>query len=228
VVYVRYVVKNKPNRIKMKKYLTEFIGTFFLVLTVVLASNNPSIALLAPLAVAGMYLAMIYAGGHISGGHYNPAVTLAILIRGKIDRGDALYYVLAQLIASVVAAAIGVFLHDCGNGAEIVARVNEQAMCAVLAEFLGTFALAYVVLNVATIRSNTGNSHYGLAIGFTVLAASYALGGLSGGAFNPAIALGATVAGMFAWDDIGIYLIGTLLGGAAAATVFHVTYGRED
>ncbi len=212
----------------MKKYLTEFIGTFFLVLTVVLATNNPNIASMAPLAIGGMYLAMIYAGGHISGGHYNPAVTLAVLIRGKIDRTDGLYYIMVQLIAGVLAASIGVFLHDCGNGGEIVARLNEQAMCAVLAEFLGTFALAYVVLNVATTRSNASNSHYGIAIGFTMLASSYALGGLSGGAFNPAIALGATVAGMFAWDDIGIYLIGTLLGGAAAATVFHVTYGRED
>jgi len=216
------------KRNKMKKYLTEFIGTFFLVLTVVLANNNPSILPMAPLAIAGMYLAMIYAGGHISGGHYNPAVTLAVLIRGKIDRGDALYYVIAQLIASVFAAAIGVFLHDCGNGGEIAARVNEQAMCVVLAEFLGTFALAYVVLNVATTRSNASNSHYGIAIGFTMLASNYALGGLSGGAFNPAIALGASVAGMFAWDDMGVYLIGTLLGAAAAATVFHATYGRED
>ncbi|MDO8367859.1 MAG: aquaporin [Saprospiraceae bacterium] len=212
----------------MKKYLTEFIGTFFLVLTVVLAANNPNMAAMAPLAIAGMYLAMIYAGGHISGGHFNPAVTLAILIRGKIDRGDALYYVIVQLIASVFAAAIGVFLHDCGNGAEIVARVNEHAMCAVLAEFLGTFVLAYVVLNVMTTHSNANNSHYGIAIGFTVLAAGYGLGGLSGGAFNPAIALGASVAGMFAWEDILVYLIGNVLGAAVAATVFHVTYGRED
>jgi len=194
----------------------------------VMAANNPGIASMAPLAIAGMYLAMIYAGGHISGGHYNPAITLAVLVRGKIDRVDALYYVIAQLIASVFAAAIGVFLHDCGNGGEIATRLNEQAMCVVLAEFLGTFALAYVVLNVATTRSNASNSHFGIAIGFTLLAASYALGGLSGGAFNPAIALGATVAGMFSWEDIGVYLIGALLGAAAAATVFHVTYGRED
>ncbi|MFN0175778.1 MAG: MIP/aquaporin family protein [Saprospiraceae bacterium] len=212
----------------MKKYLTEFIGTFFLVLTVVLAANNPGIGPMAPLAIGAVLMVMIYAGGHISGGHYNPAVTLAVMIRGKIDRGDALYYIIVQLVAAVVAAAIGVYLHDCGNGATIVARVNEQSICAVLAEFLGTFALAYVVLNVATTRSNSGNSHYGLAIGFTIMTAAYSLGGLSGGAFNPAVAVGASVAGMFAWEDIWVYLLGTLLGGAAAATVFHVTYGRED
>lgn len=212
----------------MKKYFTEFIGTFFLVLTVVLTVNNPGIAPMAPLAIASMYLAMIYAGGHISGGYYNPAVTLAVLIRGKIDRGDALYYILAQLIASVIAAAIGVYLHDCGGGLNIVERVNELPMCIVLGEFLGTFALAYVVLNVTTTSANAGNSHYGLAIGFTVLSASYALGGLTGAAFNPAIVLGASMAGMFAWDDFLVYLIGILLGAAAAATAFQVTYGKEE
>ncbi|MFN0034350.1 MAG: MIP/aquaporin family protein [Saprospiraceae bacterium] len=212
----------------MKKYLTEFIGTFFLVLTVVLTANNPGIAPMAPLAIGSVLMVMIYAGGHISGAHYNPAVTIAVLIRGKIDRNDALYYIIAQLIAGGVAAAIGAYLHDCGGGAAIAARVNEQSLCAVLAEFLGTFALAYVVLNVATTRSNAGNSHYGLAIGFTVLAAAYALGGLSGGAFNPAVAVGASVAGMFAWGDIWVYLVGTVFGAAAAATAFQAVYGRED
>ncbi|MFN0215007.1 MAG: MIP/aquaporin family protein [Saprospiraceae bacterium] len=212
----------------MKKYLTEFIGTFFLVLTVVLTANNPGIAPMAPLAIGSILMVMIFAGGHISGGHYNPAVTLAVLIRGKIDRGDALYYMLVQVIAGVVAAAIGTYLHSCSGGAIIGSRLNEQPICAVLAEFLGTFALAYVVLNVATTRSNAGNSHYGLAIGFTVMSAAYAFGGLSGGAFNPAVAIGAAVAGMFSWGDIWIYLIGTLLGGAAAATAFHATYGKAD
>ncbi len=216
------------NRNKMKKYLTEFIGTFFWVLTVILSANNPAIAPMAPLAIGSMLMVMVYAGGHISGGHYNPAVTLAVLMRGKMDRGDALYYVITQLIAAVLAAAIGAYLHDSGGGANIVARVNEQSLCAVLGEFLGTFALVYVVLNVATTRSNAGNSHYGLAIGFALITATYGLGGLSGGAFNPAVALGASVAGMFAWDDILVYLIGNLLGGAAAASIFQVTYGAED
>jgi aquaporin Z len=207
----------------MKKYLTEFIGTFFLVLTVVMATNNPATLAMAPLAIAGMYLAMVYAGAQVSGGHYNPAITMAALMRGKIERGDALYYVMVQLVASVVAAAIGVYLHDCNNGAAIVARVNEQPVCAVLAEFLGTFALVFVMLHVTSSRPNEVNSHAGLAIGFTVLAAGLALGNLSGGAFNPAIAFGASVAGMFGWDDILVYLIGNTLGAAAAATAFQFT-----
>jgi aquaporin Z len=212
----------------MKKYLTEFIGTFFLVLTVVLAANNPGIAPMAPLAIGAALMVMVYAGGHVSGAHYNPAVTLAVLMRGKIDRNDALYYIVAQLFAGVAAAAIGAYLHDCGNGATIAARMNEQSLCALLAEFLGTFALAYVVLNVATTQSNAGNSHYGLAIGFTVTVAAYGLGGLSGGTFNPAVALGASVAGMISFGDIWLYLVGTLLGGAAAATVFQFIYGQGD
>jgi aquaporin Z len=203
----------------MKKYLTEFIGTFFLVLTVVMSVNNPGIAPMAPIAIAGMYLAMIYAGSPNSGAHFNPAVTMAMLMGKKIDRGDALYYIIAQLIASVLAAAIGVYLHDCGGGLDIVARVNEQPICAVLGEFLGTFALVYVVLNVSAQGETASPSFHGLAIGFTVLAAGYAFGGLSGGVFNPAIYFGGSVAGMFAWDDILVYLIGTLLGAAAAATV---------
>ena len=97
-----------------------------------------------------------------------------------------------------------------------------------LAEFFGTFALAYVVLNVATTRSNEGNSHYGLAIGFTVMSAAYALGGISGGAFNPAVALGISIGHMVPWSDIWIYLAGDLLGAAAAATVFQIVYGLHD
>ncbi len=212
----------------MKKYLTEFIGTFFLVFTVVMVANNPAVASMAPLAMAGIYLAMIYAGGPISGGHYNPAVTLAMLISRKIHRDDALYYVMAQLIAGVLAAAIAVFLHDCGGGLNMVSRVNEQAICSIFGEFLGTFALVYVILNMSSARSDKGAASYGLAIGFTLLAMSYALGGLSGGAFNPAMAVGASVAGMFAWGDFYVYLIGNLLGGAAAATIFQFLESRED
>lgn len=220
--------QHQSNRFKMKKYFNEFIGTFFLVLTFVMATSNPDYALMAPFAIAGMYLAMIYAGSHISGGHYNPAVTLAVLLRGKVERTDALYYILVQLVAGVVAAAFGAFLHECGGGAIIQARVNEQAMCAVLGEFLGTFALIYVLLNVMTTRANEGNSHYGVAVGFTVLAITVGLGGLSGGAFNPAIAVGASVAGLFGWDDILVYFVGAVLGAAAAATIFQVVYGKEE
>lgn len=212
----------------MKKYLAEGIGTFFLVLTVVLAANNSAIAPMAPLAIGSVLMVMIYAGGHISGAHYNPAVTLAVLMRGKIERGDALWYVAAQIVGAALAAIIGGFLLKCGYNLDAQMQVHKSGICSILAEFFGTFALAYVVLNVATTRSNAGNSHYGLAIGFTVLAAAYGLGGISGGAFNPAVAIGASLAGMFNWGDIWIYLTGTLLGAAGAATVFQIVYGNQD
>jgi aquaporin Z len=89
-----------------------------------------------------------------------------------------------------------------------------------IAEFVFTFALGWVVLNVATARGTHGNSFYGLAIGFTVVAGAYAVGGISGGVFNPAIALGAMVSGLLKWSNIWIYLVAEFVGGAAAAYAF--------
>jgi aquaporin Z len=212
----------------MKKYIVEFIGTFFLVLSVIMANNNPSVALLAPLAVAAMLIAMIYAGGHISGAHYNPAVTLAMFMRRRIDRVDAVYYVLAQLLAALTAAALGTFLHQNEGGPAIALHTNGAPFGSLLAEVLGTFALAYTILQVATTRANAGRSHYGLAIGLVVLGAGCVFGELSGAIFNPALAVGASVAGMFSWGDFWIYFLGSLAGAAAAASVFRVVYGWEE
>ena len=84
---------------------------------------------------------------------------------------------------------------------------------ALLAEFLFTFALVYVVLNVATAKGTEGNSFYGLAIGFTVVAGAYAVGSVSGGAFNPAVAVGGSIMNIFAWGNIWIYLVAQLASG---------------
>ncbi len=192
----------------MKKYITEFIGTFFLVLTVGLTGN--------PLAIGSALMVMIYAGGHISGGHYNPAVTLAVFIRGKITNSEAIIYIGSQLAGGLIAALIvGVFR-------ELPSESGQQIVVtkAILAEVLGTFALAYVVLNVATAKANSGNSYFGLAIGFTVMVMAFCFGDYSGGAFNPAVAIGASVMKVFAWKNIWIYLIGCFGGGALAAIVF--------
>ena len=212
----------------MKKYLVEFIGAFFLVLTVVLTANNPDIAPMAPLAIGSMYMVMMYAGGHISGGHFNPAVTIAARIRGKMEFNDTIMYMVAQFFGAAVAAAIGAYLHGSGGGAAIPLHTNSDPFASLLCELLGTFALAYVVLNVNTTESNAGNSHYGLAGGFTLMAISYGFGSISGGAFNPAVSLGAAVAGMISTGDLWIYLAGSFAGGAAAANVFLGLYGRED
>jgi aquaporin Z len=211
----------------MKKYLTEGIGTFFLALVLLMTVNNGT-GNLAPLAVGAVLMTMTYAGWHISGAHYNPAVTLAMLMRGKVDRTDALYYVMAQIAGAVLAALIGSFLLNCAGENGITAHAHRNGICSLVAEFVGTFALAWVFLNVTTTRSNAGNSYYGLAIGFTVTGAVWALGFISGGAFNPAVAVGNALAGMFDWGDIWIYLLGALLGAAAAASVFQVVHENRE
>lgn len=195
----------------MKKLITEFIGTFFLVLAVALTGN--------PLAIGATLMVMIFAGGHISGAHYNPAVTLAILVRGKISAQEAVAYIVSQFIAAVVAALIAIWYLADTNIAAM--NLDARVLQALIAEVLGTFALAYVVLNVATAKGTTGNSFYGLAIGFTVFAMATAFGPISGGAFNPAVALGATIIKAFAWKNIWIFLVGCFGGGLLAGFVFN-------
>lgn len=193
----------------MKKYITEFIGTFFLVLTIGLTGN--------PLAIGAALMVMVYAGGHISGAHYNPAVTLAVLIRGRIGTTDAIAYMITQIVAAAIAAlVVGVFKEA------PPATMQPAVTKALLAEVIGTFALAYVVLNVATAKANAGNSYFGLAIGFTVLAMAFSFGEISGGAFNPAVAVGASVMKAFDWANIWIYLVGCFGGAALAAVVFNI------
>ena len=199
----------------MNKYAVEFIGTFFLVFTVGMVSIDPGAGALAPLAIGSALAVMIYAGGHISGGHYNPAVTLAVWLRGKASRGDALAYMTAQILAGAAAALVVLYLKD--NWATSAAIESGPAL---VAEFLFTFALAFVVLNVATAKSTEGNSYFGFAIGFTVLVGAYAVGPVSGGVFNPAVAVGITIMGLSELSNIWIYLVATLLGGAAAALAF--------
>ena len=203
----------------MNKYLTEFIGTMFLVLVVGVAAIGGAAGAMAPLAIGTTLMVMVYAGGHISGGHYNPAVTLAVLVRGKIDIVGAITYWIAQLGGALAAWAIATFIFDVeGADTSAVTSVSQGLG----AEILGTFALAYVVLNTATAKGTNGNSFYGLAIGFTVMACAYTFGGFSGGAFNPAVAIGACLMKGFIWADLWIYLVGCLAGGVLAGLVFNM------
>jgi aquaporin Z len=159
-------------------------------------------------------MVMIFAGGHISGAHYNPAVTLAVLLRGRSTLPDAIGYWVAQVLAAIVAALV---VRSVGSA---LPTISPSIAPALVVEFLFTFALAYVVLNVATSKDTAGNSYYGLAIGFTVLTGVFAVGGISGGAFNPAVAVGITAMGISPVANIWIYFLADLLGGAAAAAVF--------
>ncbi len=199
----------------MRKYIIEFIGTFFLVLTIGLTGD--------PLAIGAVLMVMVYAGGHISGAHYNPAVTLAVLIRGRINVSEAMVYMGSQLAGALAAALIiSVFR-------EIPAASGQtlDITMALVSEVLGTFALAYVVLNVATAKSNAGNSFYGLAIGFTLMTMAMAFGEYSGGAFNPAVAVGASIGKAFAWKYIWVYLLGCFGGAILAALVFKITNPQD-
>ncbi|MBL7825464.1 MAG: aquaporin [Saprospiraceae bacterium] len=212
----------------MQKYLAELIGAFFLTLTFVLTTTHTELTIIAPAATGLIFMAMIYAGGHISGGQYNPVLTLAALLRGRLSTNDAISYMLAQTIGAVAAAAIGVYLHGSSGEAVIGLHGNNDPIAALLAEFLGAFALAYVFLNVRTTQSNAEFGFYGQAIGWCTVACGYALGSVSGGVFNPSMGIGASFAGMYSFSDLWIYVLGALAGGGAAATVFTVVYGRGE
>ena len=201
----------------MNKYIAEFIGTFFLVLTIGCTGLGAGTGVIPPLAIGAVLMVMVFAGGHISGAHYNPAVTLGILIRGRLKSADAVPYMIAQVVGAAVGAIVVTAVLRAG--AEVTPLAPKLGP-AVVAEFLFTFALVYVVLNAATADGTSGNSFYGLAIGMTVMAGAFAVGDISGGAFNPAVAVGICLMGISSWSNIWIYLVPDFIAGALAALVF--------
>lgn len=206
------------------KYFNEFIGTFFLVFTVGMTVLGPnSAAMMAPIAIGSILAVMVYAGAHISGGHYNPAVSLAVFLRGKLSLKDLGVYWIAQLAAGLIAGVLAIYLKDAHPS-----PMELDILPAFLAEFLFTFALCYVVLNVATVKETKGNSYYGFAIGFTVLVGAYSVGAVSSGAFNPAVAFGITIMQLTAWPDLWLFFVANLLGGAVAAYVFNAGYRKIE
>jgi len=198
-----------------RKLAVEFIGMFLFVFTVGMATNKAGAGALAPLAIGSILMVMVFAGGHVSGGHFNPAVSTAVRLRGRMANDEFIAYLVTQFAAAVLAGLLVRYV----GGREAHAIVAGSGKMLVV-EFLFTFALAWVVLHVATARGTEGNSFYGLAIGFTVVAGALAVGGISGGAFNPAIAVGGMVTGLFEWSNIWIYFIADFLGAAVAAWMF--------
>lgn len=200
----------------MNKYLVELIGTFFLVFVIGSTVIDPGAGVMAPVAIGATLMVMIYAGGHISGGHFNPAVTLGVWLRGKCASGDVPGYMAAQVVGGVLAAVLALNL----KGSPNLTAKELSVGPALVAEFFGTFALVWVVLNVATAKGTAGNSNYGLAIGFTVTAMAYAVGNVSGGAFNPAVAVGATLMHLINGSQVWVHLVADFAGGAAAALAY--------
>ncbi|MGH3782339.1 MAG: MIP/aquaporin family protein [Pseudonocardiaceae bacterium] len=200
-----------------RKYATELIGTFLFLFTIAAAVLRAST--LAPLAIGAALMVMIYAGGHISGGHYNPAVTIAALVRGRIGLADAVGYWVSQLVGGLLGMALARWVI---NPTQVTTMTlsGHLLSAAFVAELLFTFALCYVMLNVATSKDHPNNSFYGLAIGFTVVTGAIAVGAISGGVFNPAVAIGGAAIGLFAWPTLWAYLVAQIVAGIAAGLVF--------
>jgi aquaporin Z len=209
----------RASRGVSRKYATEALGTFVLMFTV--GTSVLSGSALAPFAIGAALMAMVYAGGHISGGHYNPAVTMAVLVRGRIGISEALGYFAAQVSGGLVAAAL---VHMCVSvePAQPSTPSGHAMTAAIVAEFVFTFVLCFVVLNVATSKDHPTNSFYGLAIGFTVAAGAVAVGPISGAVFNPAVGIAGATIGMLTGTVAGIYLIAQLLAAVGAGIAFRV------
>lgn len=199
----------------MKKYFVEFLGTFFLVLVGGLSQGNP-------FAIGGILAAMVYLGGYISGGYFNPAVTFAVFIRGKIDRRNAILYMLSQILAG--GAAASVYYMATATILNPKPPVTTNPFSVILVEALFTFALCSVVLHVATAAKNIPNQFYGAAIGLTVMAGAFAAGPISGALFNPAIVIGPylyDIANLSTKIDIlSWYLVAMIIGSTAAGFAF--------
>ncbi|MBX3378627.1 MAG: aquaporin [Phycisphaeraceae bacterium] len=209
----------------MPKYLTEFVGTFFFVLLIALAVNSGSP--LAPLFIGLSLSVMVYIGGWISGGHFNPAVSLAATIRGALPVKQFAPYAICQIAGGVGGGLVAALVF--GKRFLPAPGKDISIPTALVAEAMFTFLLALVVLNVATVKKVSGNSYFGLAIGMTVAAAAYGAGPICGGAFNPAVALGgySGTGGAFP-AHILYYIVAQLAGGAAAAFFFRIQMTEDS
>lgn len=204
----------------LRSALAELLGTFVFVFAIIGAVNSGSD--LTPLVIGFALMVMVFAMGHISGAHLNPAVTVGAWLRGAINVPGLVTYIIAQLVGAALAAAMSFALWPAA--AEPVAIEVGPAF---LAEAIWTFVLVTVVLNVATSKDHRENSFYGLAIGSTVFVGAVGLGGISGGGFNPAVALGLSITGAFDWSAYWLYFLAPIVGAALAAVVFRALNAHD-
>ena len=206
----------------MNKYIIEFLGTFFLVLIIGLSQN--------PVAIGLGLAVLVYMGAHISGAHYNPVVSLAMLINNQIELKEFSFYLASQLLGSVVATY---FIMLLGNDFNVVSNTNDISSFFV-AEILFTFLLVFVILNVALNKNLKGNQFYGLAIGLTVTTGAFAVGNISGGVFNPAVSFGPSLFSFIDPQVVGTnvsssdffiyYLISGTIGSVIASYLYKKVY----
>jgi len=197
-----------------RKALAEAIATFLFVLSIIGAVNSGSA--LTPLAIGFALAVLVYATGHISGAHLNPAVSVGVFLRGGLSVVDLIAYIVAQFVGGALAALTSAALWGAGEPTKI------QTAPAFLVEALFTLVLVWVVLNSATSKDTDGNSFYGLAIGGAVFVGATTVGPISGGGFNPAVALGLSISGQFDWANLWLYIVAPIVGAVVAALLFRL------
>lgn len=202
------------------KLIAEFIGTFFLALTICTAAVHGSAGEYAPFAIASTLMVMIYGLGHVSGAHFNPAVTVGIWLRGACEKDEVAPYIAAQVIAGAAAALASTNLLITDPS---VTALELDMTQTIGAEFLYTFALVFVILNVATSEATAGNGYYGAAIAFVVLAGALTVGGISGGSFNPAVTGALFTSGAIEAADLWMHLVPQFAAGMLAVQAFKAT-----
>lgn len=214
----------KQSYMKYRKLAIECVGTFILVLIIDLCRMQAD-GLTIALASGSVLAALVFAGGHISGAHFNPAVTLSVFLRGKCSAADVPSYIFSQFLGASVAALLAstFFVNKLGSGMDLTTSVGQ----ALLAEILGSFFLCWVVLNVATSKDTESNSFYGLAIGMSFMAATFAFGPISAAAFNPAVALSFGVCNISGFNNLWIYFVSEVIGAVAACYFFLFTNGKD-
>lgn len=204
----------------LRSAIAEFVGTFIFVFAIIGAVVSGSA--LTPLAIGFALMVLVFATGHVSGAHLNPAVSVGVWLRGAINVATLVFYVVAQLVGAALGAALSLALWPVAKSPMAI-----SVGPAFLVEAFWTLVLVYVVLNVATSKDNANNSFYGLAIGTTVFVGAVAVGGISGGGFNPAVALALSITGHFAWGSYWLYFLAPIVGGIVAALIFRVLNAHD-
>lgn len=204
----------------MRRLSVEFMGAFFIMFAIAFCGH--------PLAIGLIYMAMIFVASNISGAHFNPAVSLAMWIRGVLPTKQLPYYMIAQTLGATAAAALFFALSGTPFAWDIPATANIFVMC--LPEFILTSLFCLVILVVTTSREFQAIRYYGFAQGLTLVA----LASFGSGFFNPAVALGAllvrgiaTMCILSLWKLALVYVCAPLLAGVAAAYKFKWLYPNQ-
>lgn len=171
---------------------------------------------MAPLAVGAVLGSLVFAGAHVSGAHYNPAVSLAVFLSSKLSLFTLIGYWVVQFIGAIMAAFVVAYLK--GNIASTALTIAFWPT--LIGEFLFSFALCFVALNTTAKNETIPNSYFGWAIGFIVLAGAYSVGPITGAAFNPAVAVGFGFLNLFLWANMWVYFVAALIGAAISALIF--------